>query len=311
MAYRDKRKSKSRSITHDQIEDELYKMDVVYEPSPEPSFKGENVVSFDVKSIADLLDKMDIADQSSPEIVLTPSTSNKYRVHKWKLDMDMVRKWKPLDDDFQCPMKTDCVINALTVLGAIKGRGYAETLARIRNMEQTGVENNLILDMVYYYQLADSVRANKQSYTHKVSLYNPHYDEHAFDWLKQELDNGEAVFTIVFSKTFAHAIVLYKYNDIIHLFDPQMNILLDEKNLQSYIEMHGVYEYQVMMEYTKPIRKRHETLLKIRKSPRLSPEAKRTRKNSPVHSPHVWATKPKRTKKTTLRKYTARRYAKR
>lgn len=171
----------------------------------------------------------------------------------WKIPQSTLTAWSRLNADVPKQEATDCVVNSLHLLGVLKNRAFSEAIAKKINTKKKGLYDYQILHLIYeYLNRKEGVYSEETKTT--AGLYRGDL---------QHMKNGEYTFAIFRNVVISHAVVLYKHEDTIYVYDPQQEHSCSETELQEWIK-DGKYYGIDFLYYEKTARLRSKTNTKTK-----------------------------------------------
>jgi hypothetical protein len=146
----------------------------------------------------------------------------------WKLPKSTLANWSRLASDVPKTKAVDCVINSLHMLGVLKNRAFSEAIAKkVNTGKSKGLTEEQIINLLYEYVNRKEGVYNVETKT-TVGMYDGNINE---------IKNGEYTFAGFASpKGMGHAVIIYKHNDQVYLYDPQQEQTCSETELLDWIE---------------------------------------------------------------------------
>jgi hypothetical protein len=166
----------------------------------------------------------------------------------WKVPQLTIKNWARLAANVPKEEAVDCVVNSLHLLGVLKNRAFSEAIATKVNKNQTGIYEHQIINLIYEYL------------NRKEGVYNVENKTTAgiYPGDIRELRNGEYTFAVLRSKKMGHAVIIYKHNNRVYVYDPQQEKECSETELYDWIKS-GNYIQIDFLYYEKIARFRSKT----------------------------------------------------
>lgn len=173
----------------------------------------------------------------------TSQSVKRGKLMTWKIPKSTIKNWTRLSSNVPKEEAVDCVINSLHVLGVLKNRVFSEAIAEKVNVKKTGLMDKEILSIIYeYLNRKEGVYSLETKTT--AGLHRANVDH---------LKNGEYTFAALRGIDMGHAVVIYKHNNQVYVFDPQQEQTCSEKILDEQIKL-GIYTQVDFLYYEKVAR---------------------------------------------------------
>jgi len=200
----------------------------------------------------------------------------------WKIPQSTINNWSRLSSDVPKEEAVDCVVNSLHLLGVLKNRTFSEAIANKVNAKKTGIYDAQIISLIYEYLNRKEGVYNMETKT-TAGLYRGDIED---------LRNGEYTFAILRNIKMSHAVVIYKHDNEVYVYDPQQEYVCSETELDNWIKS-GSYAQIDFLYYEKTARY-------LTKSKTKSATHTRKKQKTSFEKPVVFAigTKPKTKMKT-------------
>lgn len=207
----------------------------------------------------------------------------------WKVPQSTINNWSRLAAGVPKEAAVDCVVNSLHLLGVLKNRAFSEAIAHKVNEQKTGIYDAEIMNMIYEYLNRKDGVYNVETKT-TAGLYRGNI---------HDLRNGEYTFAILRSLKMSHAVVLYKHNNRVYVYDPQQERLCSETELDNWIRV-GNYIQIDFLYYEKTARYRSKS--KSKSKTKSNTQKKRRVSFDKPAAVFAVGTKPKTNTKTKNKK---------
>jgi hypothetical protein len=163
---------------------------------------------------------------------MSANSARRGKLMVWKVPQSTIQNWSRLDTQISKSQATDCVVNSLHLLGVLKNRAFSSAIAKQVNAKQTGLSDKEIIHFIYeYLNRKEGVYSEETKTT--AGIYDGNIDD---------LNNGEYTFAIFRGLKFGHAVVIYKHENIVFVYDPQQERSCSETELENWIKEREFYQ---------------------------------------------------------------------
>ena len=192
---------------------------------------------------------------------MSANSARRGKLMVWKVPQSTIHNWSRLDTQISKSQATDCVVNSLHLLGVLKNRAFSEAIAKQVNAKKNGLSDNEIIHFIYEYL------------NRKEGVYNMETKTTAgiYDGNIEDLKNGEYTFAIFRGLKFGHAVVIYKHENKVFVYDPQQERSCSETELEIWIKEREFYRIDFLY-YEKVARLRSKTKTKSNTRKKLRQE---------------------------------------
>ena len=217
---------------------------------------------------------------------MSAQSAKRGKLMVWKIPQSTINNWARLSSDVPKEEAVDCVVNSLHLLGVLKNRTFSEAIAHKVNAKKTGIYESQIISLIYEYLNRKEGVYNMETKT-TAGLYRGDIED---------LRNGEYTFAILRNIKMGHAVVIYKHDNEVYVYDPQQEETCSETELENWIKT-GSYTQIDFLYYEKVARY-------LTKSKTKSKTNTRKKQKTSFEKPVVFAvgTKTKTRTKTRIKK---------